>query len=103
MIFLLRISGEIGPVAELAVGDLVVVRPGERVAADGRVEDGRSHVDESLITGESLPVAKQAGDRVTGGALNAEGLLLVRTQASWPICSIPLIRCPRSFSASSFF
>jgi len=69
------------PVAELAVGDLVVVRPGERVAVDGRVEDGRSHVDESLITGESLPVAKQAGDRVTGGALNAEGLLLVRTLA----------------------
>ena len=69
------------PVAELAVGDLVVVRPGERLAADGVVEDGRSHVDESLITGESLPVAKQAGDRVTGGALNAEGLLLVRTQA----------------------
>ena len=69
------------PVAELAVGDLVVVRPGERVAADGIVEDGRSHVDESLITGESLPVARQAGDRVTGGALNAEGLLLVRTQA----------------------
>jgi len=69
------------PVAELAVGDLVVVRPGERVAADGQVEDGRSHVDESLITGESLPVAKQAGDRVTGGALNAEGLLLVRTLA----------------------
>jgi Cu+-exporting ATPase len=69
------------PVGELAVGDLVVVRPGERLAADGVVEDGRSHVDESLITGESLPVAKQAGDRVTGGALNAEGLLLVRTQA----------------------
>jgi P-type Cu+ transporter len=69
------------PVAELAVGDLVVVRPGERLAADGQVEDGRSHVDESLITGESLPVAKQAGDRVTGGALNAEGLLLVRTLA----------------------
>jgi Cu+-exporting ATPase len=69
------------PVAELAVGDLIVVRPGERLAADGLVEDGRSHVDESLITGESLPVAKQAGDRVTGGALNAEGLLLVRTQA----------------------
>ncbi|WP_341893486.1 heavy metal translocating P-type ATPase, partial [Variovorax sp. YR752] len=69
------------PVAELAVGDLIVVRPGERLAADGVVEDGRSHVDESLITGESLPVARQAGDRVTGGALNAEGLLLVRTQA----------------------
>ncbi len=69
------------PVAELALGDLVVVRPGERFPADGVVEDGRSHADESLLTGESLPVAKQPGDRVTGGALNAEGLLRVRTQA----------------------
>ncbi len=69
------------PVAELAVGDLVVVRPGERFAADGLVEEGRSHADEAMLTGESLPVAKQPGDRVTGGALNAEGLLLVRTQA----------------------
>ncbi len=69
------------PLAELQVGDLVVVRAGERLPADGRVEDGRSHVDESLLTGESLPVAKQAGDRVTGGAVNAEGLLLVRTTA----------------------
>ena len=69
------------PVAELAVGDLVVVRPGERFPADGRVEEGRSHADESLLTGESLPVAKQPGERITGGALNAEGLLLVRTQA----------------------
>ncbi|MGD9833798.1 MAG: heavy metal translocating P-type ATPase [Piscinibacter sp.] len=69
------------PVAELAVGDLVVVRPGERFPADGLVEEGRSHADESMLTGESLPVAKQPGDRVTGGALNAEGLLLVRTKA----------------------
>ncbi|MFT3664494.1 heavy metal translocating P-type ATPase [Piscinibacter sp.] len=69
------------PVAALAVGDLVVVRPGERFPADGTVEEGRSHADESLLTGESLPVAKQPGDRITGGALNAEGLLLVRTQA----------------------
>ena len=69
------------PVAELAVGDIVVVRPGERFPADGRVEEGRSHADESMLTGESLPVAKQPGERVTGGALNAEGLLLVRTQA----------------------
>jgi len=69
------------PVAELAVGDLVVVRPGERFPADGLVEEGRSHADEAMLTGESLPVAKQPGDRVTGGALNAEGLLLVRTQA----------------------
>jgi Cu+-exporting ATPase len=69
------------PLAELAVGDLVVVRPGERLPADGIVEEGRSHADESLLTGESLPVAKQPGDRVTGGAVNAEGLLLVRTAA----------------------
>jgi len=69
------------PIAQVRVDDLVVVRPGERVAVDGVVADGRSHLDESLITGESLPVAKQPGDRVTGGAINAEGLLLVRTAA----------------------
>jgi Cu+-exporting ATPase len=63
------------------VGDLVVVRPGERIAVDGSVIGGSSHVDESLLTGESLPVAKQAGAQVTGGAINAEGLLLVRTDA----------------------
>ena len=69
------------PVASVAVGDLVVVRPGERIPVDGEVREGRSHVDESLITGESLPVAKGAGDRVTGGAINADGLLLVETRA----------------------
>lgn len=68
-------------VEELRVGDLLVVRPGERVAADGKVEEGRSHQDESLLTGESLPVAKEPGDRVTGGAVNADGLLLVRVTA----------------------
>ena len=50
-------------------------------AEDGRVEEGRSHADESLLTGESLPVAREAGDRVTGGAINGEGLLVVRTTA----------------------
>ncbi len=63
------------------VGDLVVVRPGERVAVDGEIIEGASHVDESLITGESLPVARHAGDRVTGGAVNGEGSLIVRTTA----------------------
>lgn len=68
-------------VDQVQLGDLVVVRPGDRVAVDGEVEEGRSHIDESLITGESLPVAKGAGDKVTGGSINAEGLLLVRTTA----------------------
>ena len=71
---------EIG-VEQLQVGDLVRVRPGDRIPADGEVLEGRSHVDESLITGESLPVAKAPGDRVTGGAINAEGLLTMKTLA----------------------
>ncbi|HEY2927314.1 copper-translocating P-type ATPase, partial [Piscinibacter sp.] len=68
-------------VAQVRLDDRVVVRPGERVAVDGVVLEGASHVDESLITGESLPVAKHEGDPVTGGAVNGEGLLLVRTTA----------------------
>ncbi|MGW8393719.1 heavy metal translocating P-type ATPase [Pseudoduganella sp. HUAS MS19] len=70
------------PIDQVRVGDMVVIRAGERVAVDGEVVDGASHVDESLITGESLPVAKHAGERVTGGAINGEGLLLVRTSAT---------------------
>ncbi|MEX2241713.1 MAG: copper-translocating P-type ATPase, partial [Burkholderiales bacterium] len=69
------------PLASVVVGDLVVVRPGERVPVDGEIREGRSHVDESLITGESLPVAKGVGDRVTGASINADGLLLVATRA----------------------
>ena len=69
------------PSEQVRVGDMVVVRPGERIPVDGIVQEGASHVDESMITGESLPVARQAGDKVTGGAINAEGLLLVRTTA----------------------
>jgi P-type Cu+ transporter len=69
------------PLARVRVGDLVVVRPGERVPVDGTVQEGESAVDESLITGESLPVAKSAGARVIGGAVNGDGLLLVRTGA----------------------
>ena len=66
---------------QVVLGDQVLVRPGERIAVDGEVAEGRSHVDESLITGESLPVAKAVGDKVTGGAINAEGALTVRTLA----------------------
>ena len=69
------------PVGEVRVGDVVSVRPGDRIPVDGQILTGRSHVDESLITGESLPVAKGPGQRVTGGAINAEGALTVRTTA----------------------
>ncbi len=69
------------PLSAVQLNDIVVVKPGERIAVDGEVIDGESHVDESLVTGESLPVAKRAGERVTGGAVNGEGLLLVKTLA----------------------
>ncbi|HSB21921.1 MAG TPA: copper-translocating P-type ATPase, partial [Burkholderiaceae bacterium] len=72
------------PLAQLRIGDVVIVRPGERIAVDGEVIDGASHVDESLLTGESLPVARQRGDRVIGGAVNAEGVLRVRADALGP-------------------
>ena len=68
-------------VAALRVGDLVAVRPGERLPADGVVSEGSSDVDESLITGESVPVTKTIGDKVTGGAINADGVLLVTVTA----------------------
>jgi Cu+-exporting ATPase len=77
-----REAGELDvAIAQLRVGDLLVVRPGERFAADGRVTEGESHVDESLVTGEGLPVARGPGERVTGGAVNGEGLLLVTVTA----------------------
>ncbi|KQU71174.1 MULTISPECIES: cation-translocating P-type ATPase [unclassified Rhizobacter] len=66
------------PIAQLRVGDLVVVRAGERVPVDGELLEGESHVDESLITGEALPVLRQPGGRVIGGSVNGEGLLLLR-------------------------
>jgi Cu+-exporting ATPase len=68
-------------IADVRVGDDLVVRPGERFPVDGTLLEGRTHADESLITGESLPVARSEGDRVTGGAVNGEGFVVVRTTA----------------------
>ncbi|GAA1254057.1 heavy metal translocating P-type ATPase [Pseudonocardia aurantiaca] len=69
---------EVVDTAELAVGDLVVVRPGERIGADGAVLDGVGEVDQASITGEPLPVVKQPGDEVFAGTLNGTGALRVR-------------------------
>jgi Cu+-exporting ATPase len=66
------------PIEQLAVGDRFVVRPGEKVATDGVVEEGSSAVDEALLTGESVPVEKQPGDVVAGATVNAGGRLIVR-------------------------
>ncbi|MFC7936479.1 heavy metal translocating P-type ATPase [Streptomyces sp. NPDC057387] len=66
------------PTADLAVGDLVLVRPGERIGADGTVVDGTGEVDQATITGESLPVLKRSGDDVFAGTLNGTGALRVR-------------------------
>ena len=66
------------PVADLAVGDVFIVRPGERIATDGLVEGGASAVDTSLITGESLPVEVNVGDAVVGSTVNVDGTLTVR-------------------------
>jgi Cu2+-exporting ATPase len=66
------------PTADVLVGDLVLVRPGGKVPVDGTVEDGTSEVDESMVTGESLPVAKSAGATVIGASINTTGTLRVR-------------------------
>ena len=69
------------PIAEVRSGDRVQVRPGERIAVDGTVEEGSSYVDEAMITGEPVPVAKAAGAAVVGGTVNQTGALTVRATA----------------------
>jgi len=67
--------------SEVHLGDLLRVRPGEQVPVDGEVIEGRSTLDESMVTGESMPAGKNAGDKVIGGTLNQSGTLLIRAQA----------------------
>lgn len=66
------------PASVIRVGDLVAVRPGETIPVDGEVVEGTSSVDEAMVTGESLPVAKQAGDTVTGATINKNGRLIIK-------------------------
>ncbi len=69
------------PIEQVAVDDLVRIRPGERIPVDGRVERGHSAVDQSLVTGEPIPVEKSEGDAVIGGSINGVGTLLIRVGA----------------------
>jgi Cu+-exporting ATPase len=68
-------------VSAIRLGDLVVVKPGERIAVDGTIRAGDSAIDLSMLTGESVPVSKSVGDPVTGGAINGDGVLVVETTA----------------------
>jgi len=68
------------PIEELKVGDIIVVRPGEKIPTDSKIIEGHSAVDESMATGESLPVEKKVGDRVIGATINQEGLLKIETE-----------------------
>src|SRR3546814_8886006 len=71
-------SEEDVPLTHVHEGDRLRVRPGEKVPVDGVVEDGASSLDESMLTGEPLPVSKRAGDKVVGATMNTYGLLIIR-------------------------
>jgi Cu+-exporting ATPase len=68
------------PLADVQAGDLVRVRPGEKIPVDGEVQDGRTSVDESMVTGEAMPVAKTSGSKVTGGTVNQTGSFVMRAE-----------------------
>jgi heavy metal translocating P-type ATPase len=70
------------PLAEVGVGDVLRVLPGERIAVDGTISRGRAAIDEQMVTGESMPVEKQSGDEVRSGTLNIDGELLIVTSAA---------------------
>ncbi len=70
------------PVSELIIGDMVMVKPGEKVPVDGIVTDGESYVNESMLTGESKPVKKEKGSKVIGGAVNSNGSLTIKVEST---------------------
>lgn len=72
---------EIVPLSRVAVGDRLVVLPGERLPVDGVLRDGETHVDESMLTGEPLPVTRRPGDRLVGGSINIEGRIMLEVGA----------------------
>ncbi len=75
-------DGEVDvPVADVLVGDSIVVKPGERFPVDGTLKEGSTEVDESMLTGEPLPVRKDAGDKLTGGSINGEGRVVLQVTA----------------------
>lgn len=79
---LMGVEGEVDvPVAEVLVGDRLVVRPGERFPVDGRLQEGHTQVDESMLTGEPLPVAKDQDAMLTGGSINGEGRIVMQVSA----------------------
>ena len=68
------------PLEQIQVGDRLRARPGEKVPVDGTVLEGRTTIDESMISGEPIPVEKQPGDRVTGGTVNGTGSIVIEAQ-----------------------
>ncbi len=79
---LLGLEGEVDvPIAEILLGDRLVVKPGERFPVDGTLQEGQTQVDESMLTGEPLPVPKEAGHKLTGGSINGEGRVVLQVTA----------------------